>query len=556
VALIRASALLGLALVVASPSAGAAPRWWGANYSSTEVISVDVPAGALRPGPATAWIEGAASTIHKVRFVVRANQPASLRLMAEPIYYGRPRLYPVRVTSDAGGSWETNAEPEADRFEVHRSESLFIGTAAQLGALQRGLDRLHGVTESARRALNDLRIAPPLTLAGVNCRVLAQKRVVIVETPALDVAHELVRCAARGARVLLVRPESGAVRVPQDHVAAWGLGELAVAAGRGDAAAGLAAELATENREGPLDSLPHQLKESSALRIDVPSPVPVRDLLALLGGYVLLIGPVGYWVGHRSGKTWLAWGWFPLAATGATMAILLYSSGSASRRAQAILTESSITDPAGSGLLRIDAVIEGSSRVSYALAMPWVDADLGFVGRPHRFGSPFAAPAGALHFDEDASAGTARLSGLGVDRLGTLPVDWLAPVDGVKVPVLEFDGSTVFVRNPAPETLSIGRLIVSGRIGRVSAVAGGTRQQVDFTESPRQRDAERGVQDWIAWPWETMGTPRGYLLVAEYSGAGSNQVRIEPRIPTVATTMRVVAGPLPDQLAALSRSRQ
>jgi hypothetical protein len=141
------------------------------------------------------------------------------------------------------------------------------------------------------------------------------------------------------------------------------------------------------------------------------------------------------------------------------------------------------------------------------------------------------------------------MAGLAVGRRATLPLSWVAPAEVIGVPDVEWrEGGEVWLHNPAPEMLSVARVIAGRRIGRVSAIAGGKRKRVEFSTDPADRDLERHMLDWVSWPWERIAPSDGYLLVAEYSGAGSRAVHVEPRLPVVASRMRVVVGPVPSKV--------
>ena len=519
---------------------------WGAD-----VLDVEVPAGALRAGPATAMVVGVStSTVHRVRFMVVDGQPARLRLLASPeaLVRGPPAYFRVRAVSDSEGSWESKVDADRAMEGRHAQEALFVGTAGQLASLQQSVERLRGVTSAARATFSSVQIQPSLPS---DCRSLAFWRLVIASGPAAESVAKLEECAPRGATVLVVAARPTRPDIPSGRVVPLGLGEIAFAEPGGDSAAVLAIELADRSHRQSLDqALAMMSREQLKTRMDVRRPVPLRDVLALLGAYVVLIGPAGYWVARRSRRTWLAWAWFPLAAIGTSAALLLYARAAATRPAKILEREVSLTDPSGSGLRHTSLVIEGASRASYSLRMPWQEADLGFIAPEHRFGSPFADPIGALVLEEDTIAHTAWLANIAVARLSSVPLSWMAPTTVARLPTLEIEGSTVYVRNPLPDTLSIGRLVVAGRLGRFSGVQGRDRGAVDFADRPGVREIERRLEDWPAWNWEQMAPANGYLLIAEYAGLGSHEVHVEPATPVTSTTLRLVAGPVPAPLAA------
>jgi len=532
--------------VLASTAISAAPSWNG--MSGELVVEFDVPADALRPGPATAVVVGASSLVHSVHFAVVPGEPAHLRLVAprEAMHRDAKPWWLVRVIGETGGSWETKLDA-GDAFQ-EALEPLFIGNAEQLASLQRNVRALRGVTASAQQSVNTLRIQPRLPR---DCRALGNRHLVIAATPDDEEVAGLVRCASRGARVLVIGALPQRASIPANQIVAWGLGELAFAPSWGESAAVLAVEMGNVATRPRVDQALTMMDRAQLLAgPGTRRPIPFRDVFAALGAYVFLIGPVGYWVASRARKAWLAWAWFPLAATGTTAALLAYSSAAATRPAKILQTETSLTDLSGSGLRYTSLVIEGSSRASYSLRMPWEDADLGYVRQEHRFGSPDAEPIGAPSLVEDAVAHTARLSNIAVARLSAVPLKWAAPVQVARLPTLEFDGSKVYVRNPLSATLTIGRLFVRGRIGRFSAVKGGDRKIVEFDDRPDLRQTERGLQDWTAWDWEGMAPANGFLLAAEYVGMASGEVAIDPATPVAATTVRLVAGPVPAPLSA------
>ncbi len=542
-------------LLVARP--GFAGETWHGADPGDEAIDVDIRADALPPGPARAWIPEARSVVHTVRFVTRAGARTSLRLLLSSEDMRRldmmkvDEFVSVRAESDTGAEWSTTVASPMRHWEPTRSEAVFIGDPDEWSALSRQIDALHGVTEAARRALGDVRVLTPARGASLGCRAIAERALVIAASPSGFEAEGVPPCVARGARMLLIGQGWGAL--PPEALGRpvpWGMGRLAFSPAIDSVAARAATDSIVGERglpmhEASLERLFRMMRGSTVIRTDAVRPVPMKQVLLLLAGYVLLIGPAGYAIGRLTRKTWLAWAWFPLASLGGAAAILVTTEAAASRRAEVHLTEASITDARGNGLSRTDAILEGGESEVYDLSTAWRDADLGPLRRPFRFGSPFARPAGPIRLDEDDGAGTMSMQGLAVNRRGALPLSWVAPVDGTTVPEVEWRGTEIWLKNPTPQMLSNARLVLHGRIGRVSAIAGGTRKKIVFSNDPADRETERFMRDWVAWPLETMAPSDGYLLIAEYSGARSATLRISPKILLVPSVMRVVVGPAP-----------
>ena len=134
---------------------------------------------------------------------------------------------------------------------------------------------------------------------------------------------EFLTTAARGARLVLLTDDPGpALRgVRAGRVTRWGCGHVSWTPVDAHQVVALVAGF-DEGDRNVVDWLASPYDQSSP--VDPPgsqrnAPGLLTIALIMLA-YVTAVGPVGYWVGVRPRRPWLAWGWFPAIAIGAGLA--------------------------------------------------------------------------------------------------------------------------------------------------------------------------------------------------------------------------------------------
>jgi hypothetical protein len=281
-----------------------------------------------------------------------------------------------------------------------------------------------------------------------------------------------------------------------------------------------------------------------------PKGVPGSTLvLLLLALYVAVIGPIGYFVGVRPRRAWLAWSWFPLVALGATIALTAVSTVWRSKPAQLVTNRTSLLAPTGAGLENTDIRLQGSSSARYTVSMPWRDGDLRSVERGYRFGTPFARPAGALALTDDRIAGRLEVDGLTVGRFGTAAVSWVQPVakGGVEI-ARRGDKFTIANHMVNPIRRAVIR---SGMMcGQVDALPIGAERTVAAMECLHVKLSENAAKN----PWHAAAmarvesltpTPGSVMLVAE-TGA-SVAVEAHPAVESRGHDIVIFRGPIPGE---------
>jgi hypothetical protein len=265
---------------------------------------------------------------------------------------------------------------------------------------------------------------------------------------------------------------------------------------------------------------------------------------------VAVIGPVGYFVGVRPRRAWLAWSWFPLVALAATIALTAVSTVWRGKPAQLGANRTSLLAPTGAGLENTDIRLQGSSSARYAVSVPWRDGDLRSVERGYRFGTPFAPPAGSLALTEDRIAGRLDADGLTVGRFGTAGLSWVQPVakgGGVEI---ARRGDTFTIANHMARP--IRRAVIRGATlcGQVDALPVGAARTVAAVDCEHVKLSENAAKN----PWHAAAVTRveglkpalgAVLLVAEVEEPAS--VESHPVVETRSNDIVLVRGPLPGE---------
>jgi len=576
---ILAGAISLATLLVCGAPAAFGHSWPGAG-TTAEQYDVEVPAGALPPGPARGELSTEGSRF-RIRFEMPAAGPAHLTFWRDYRSGMPPAKTEAVITSDRGGTVRIPVDPT---HESGRGAPLFLGSADELAVFSRAVRATSKgakviadgeekdepdpdlPAQQAPRAnlINGIELGAPSEIAAPDCRRLAYARYVVVALRGKESVQGLFDCAARGAAVLLV----GRLTTPDaraDVFARLGVGTRVVPWGHGAVAwfprvqAGIGDTVAAMDALGQVNDYQYILSGVFSPFVDdggvtKPKGVPGSTLvLLLLALYVAVIGPVGYFVGVRPRRAWLAWSWFPMVALGATIALTAVSTVWRGKPAQLGENRTSLLAPTGAGLENTDIRLQGSSSARYAISVPWRDGDLRSVERGYRFGTPFARPAGSLALAEDRIAGRLDADGLTVGRFGTAGLSWVQPVQkggGVEI-ARRGDKFTIANHMARP----IRRAVIRGATlcGQVDALPVGAERTVAGTDCERVKLSENAEKN--SWFAAAAARAEGLkpalgavLLVAEVEEVEeAASVEARPAVETRGNDIVLVRGPLPGE---------
>jgi hypothetical protein len=547
---------LPLATLFVARAASAEDSWHGV-YRDPPSAQVEIPAGALPPGPAELRDDGPPDAPARVtlRFEMPKGHPAELRI---PVFLedhrnlkqgqgGEARL-PFIARSDSGATWRGSV-PTSEMHAQTGREVVFLGTAARLEELTAAARR-HALPSQLQYFESGVHVSSPKDTVARGCRFVAAKALVVAADVTPEQGEVLRGCASVGANVLFigkdVAGEAGAF--PPGEAVAWGLGAIAWAPVLDDLAV-----------RGVLDfPSVSDLQRDQRTRltwIDDAQPGPDADaswrvrrrvVLAFLLLYVAVLGPVGYVVDRRARRPWLAWAWLPaVAATGTGVLAVSLAATEEGRRAVGDVRVVSMTTPGGDGLETTTLRIQGTRPDAYGVTLPWRDAD-GRFAATFRYGSPFGAGSRGLELHGDDVRGEMTARGLGVSRYAQPTASATQPVRRV-VPRLEQKDGQWSLVNATQEPIAYAEVVVGGLSAVVRGLAPGASQPVGALRAIPHTidDAEhsRAHRQVEALTYALSG--QRYAIVAETTSAAPG-VTTAPPIPLVVDTLRVVLGQLPD----------
>jgi hypothetical protein len=188
---------LALALV-------AVPRMAAAHFP---VVDVDLPAGALPPGPAVVTVERADEVFREELHVrVRAGEPLHVRLNV------RSEGTVTVVARGAGGAiWRGSALAIVEPFE---RPPIFVGSGDELDSFGRAPEQRHGPD-----SVSTLVLRSPADGERLDCEWVID--VLLVATRPSD---HLLDCAARGAHLVMIGGHPALAPFPPGVHHLWGIG--------------------------------------------------------------------------------------------------------------------------------------------------------------------------------------------------------------------------------------------------------------------------------------------------------------------------------------------
>jgi hypothetical protein len=216
---------------------------------------------------------------------------------------------------------------------------------------------------------------------------------------------------------------------------------------------------------------------SAATQLPSLALPPIGGLIALLGAYILLIGPINYIVLRRLDRR--EWAWVTMPALIVTFALGAYGFGSLLRGSDLIINEVAIVrgaPGATEGTAQVYLGVFSPTRGTYQLRVPG--------------GALLSAPVSGDFFGGDQTAATldilqgdpARIRDLGVGfgSLRTVRAETAASVPLISTDLRLEDGRLKgTVRNDSTETLLKPVVVLGGTVATLSDLAPGQSASVD-----------------------------------------------------------------------------
>jgi hypothetical protein len=550
---IVAAAFLLSALAAGAPAANA-HTWPGAG-AAMEQFDVEIPAGALPPGPATGELSGDGSRF-RVRFEMPATGPAHVTFWRD-YRSPQPPQFEAVIRSDRGRVFRTAVEPTR---EARRGPPLFLGTADQLAAFSRAVGDSRPKPPRPANGpdpIAGIELGAPSEIATPDCRRLAFARYVVVALNGNESVQGLLDCAARGAGVLIIgrlagEPDAGALALARlgvgSRIVPWGSGSVVWYPEMRDGMDETITRIAVTEGMNDYNYLLTGSFGSFVSADPKPKGVPGASLVfVLLALYVVVIGPIGYFVGVRPRRAWLAWSWFPLVALGATIALTAVSTVWRGKPAELVVNRTWLVSPTGAGLQNTDIRLQGSSAARYSVSVPWRDGDLRSIERGYRFGTPFAQPAGSLAMVDDRIAGRLDVDGLTVGRFGTAGVSWVEPVALGGIDVARRGGDAFTIANHMGRP--IRRAVIRGArlCGLIEDLGPGGWSATAAVDCETLKESTNPGNAWHRAALAHVESsdspgPGAVVVVAEIDDPSSLQAR--PSVKTSGNDIVVMRGPL------------
>jgi hypothetical protein len=492
-----------------------------ASAAHLPVATVEVPAGALPPGPAMASVEPRALEHFRYQetIVVRAGQPAHLRL---PV--AMPGDVEVVVRGAGGALWRVRTRAVMEETATR----TFVGTAGELGQFGDLFQRDSGAASSRPALL----VVDPTRASGLDCDTV--RDVPLVSTIAS--AH-LLDCAAAGAHLILVGTALERAAPGLHHP--WGLGSV----GWAQRMEGAVALYQTAYASAAAGDLAQRMLTYPRYGDRLPSPVGPRGVLLALAAYLALVVVCGLVVSRRPRRPLVTWGWFPAASVGATVVValvgLLWHGGGGRLE----LVRASVLAPSGAGTERVFASVQSLGGRVYSLRLPWRDALLADVARPHRYGSPFRRTLGVVRLHEDREAETLQVDELAVNRMGDAGLTYLAPARRPTVRV-ERRGAGLWLVNTTGRPIDAARfcsreasiVLLDWKAGQARTVPAGSRATGPLPRMPILTYGDSGCGSMEA---------DAFALLATGSEEPPPGARVDPPLPVTARWVELMLGPLP-----------
>jgi hypothetical protein len=527
------------------------PVWTPMTPSS---VVVDLPAGSVAPGRAELTIRepNSESVTHRVSFDMPKTGGTRQRIWLDPQGQGAvTRKLDVAVSSQSGPGFQKTLGIEGT--VPIANDILFVGSSGELEEFDRALRQVTEASQ-ATHLLSTIRVVGREAVEPSECRTLVGSAMVVVRSIEWEpTGRKLFECAARGAHVLYVGSPPPPPLAKLEPGRAWffGNGNAAHAAELDVVAAKAALDVSGGSSARPSTRETMNLLELARRPVSGKRPIPGRGaILAVLAAYVVLIGPIGWFVGRRGRKTLVLWAWFPCVALATVVVFTLVGQRSYRESRQLTLSHFSLEAPGLGGLVRGELGLGGLDAENGSVSLPWREADLMDVGRTYRFGSPFRRAAPHIELVEDAIGGRLEARGLVVERYGLASLGYVAPVTarpGARVERLSAGAIRVTNTSSSPLVrtllaveagawIDVGRL-APGETRVVTPVRNHPSAPLPTNESDfREEYQVAQVRDAV---------PAGHFFLAfELEASRPEGIRTVPSVPMKYRDVRFVLGPL------------
>ena len=259
----------------------------------------------------------------------------------------------------------------------------------------------------------------------------------------------------------------------------------------------------TRSSGGPVVGDDSQIVQAASQLPSLALP-PVGGLVALLGGYILLIGPVNYLVLRRLDKR--EWAWVTMPALIVAFAVGAYVFGTLLRGSDLIINEVAIVrgaPGATEGLAQAYLGVFSPTRGTYQLRVPG-GALLSSPTSGDFFGSNGQTTAALDVLQGDPSR--VRDLGVGFGSLRTIRAETAVAVPLVRAELRLEDGRLRgTVTNASNETLLAPAVVLGGTVARLQDLAPGGTGSVDAAIQPAQMGQQ--LSDKVVGP-VSFGDPR------------------------------------------------
>lgn len=258
----------------------------------------------------------------------------------------------------------------------------------------------------------------------------------------------------------------------------------------------------TRSSGGPVIGDDSQIVQAASQLPSLALP-PVGGLVALLGGYILLIGPVNYLVLRRLDKR--EWAWVTMPALIVAFAVGAYAFGTLLRGSDLIVNEVAIVrgaPGATEGMAQAYLGVFSPTRGSYQLRVPG-GALLSSPTSGDFFGANGQTTAALDVLQGDPSR--IRDLGVGFGSLRTIRAESAVAVPLVRADLRLEDGRLRgTVTNASSETLLAPAVVLGGTVARLQDLAPGASGSVDTAIQPAQMGQQ--LSDKVVGP--VFGDPR------------------------------------------------
>jgi hypothetical protein len=246
---------------------------------------------------------------------------------------------------------------------------------------------------------------------------------------------------------------------------------------------------------------------------------------------------------RRAGRPLAAWAGVPAVVAGSILALLLVAARWEKDLAKVEILRTAVLAPSGAGTEWSSATVHTLGGGGYGLRLPWRDARLSEVNRPHRFGNPFSRAPAVVRLRHDQESGMLAVDDLAVGPLGWGRIKFYGAIHRPTVRVERRD-EALWLVNTTGETVARASFCSHEGSAHLEAWPPGAAHRVDPASG--QPSALEGMAEA-----ELRGTcaaigPGGFVLLASGTGAASAGLAVAPPLPTIIRWADLVLGPLPD----------